>query len=88
VDAGKRVTLCDLRIFMNQAAEPVPPQDPAFRVNNRQMLMHGGRALRERPVRAMNVIACLLTCAAADGRRFAFALVGFQNSAANPDLGI
>src|SRR5215470_17881783 len=56
VGAEYRVTLCDLGIFADQAAEPVPPQDPDIRVHNGWMLAPGGRALAERPVRAMNVI--------------------------------
>ena len=49
------VTSCDLRIFMDQAAEPVPPRDPEIRVRSGRMIMPSGRALEERPVRAMNV---------------------------------
>src|SRR6185437_11246714 len=50
------VTLCDLGIFTDQAAEPVPSQDPDTWVHKGRMLTPGGRALAERPVRAMNVI--------------------------------
>src|SRR5260370_18501281 len=56
VGAEYPVTLCDLVIFVDQAAEPVPPQDPDIRVRSGRMITPGGRALAERPVRAMNVI--------------------------------
>jgi hypothetical protein len=56
VGAEYSVTLCDLGIFVDQAAEPVPPQDPDIRVRSGRMITPGGRALAERPVRAMNVI--------------------------------
>ena len=51
-----RVTLCDLGVFVDQAAEPVPSQDPDIRSRNGRRLTPSGRALAERPVRAMNVI--------------------------------
>jgi hypothetical protein len=54
--AENAVTLCDLGILVDQAAEPVPPQDPAIRVHSGRTLTPGGRALAERPVRAMNVV--------------------------------
>jgi hypothetical protein len=41
---------------MDQAAEPVPPQDPDIRAHSGRTLTLGGRPLAERPVRAMNVI--------------------------------
>ena len=50
------VALCDLGIFADQAAEPVPPQDPDIGVHSGRMLTPGGRPLAERPVRAMNVV--------------------------------
>ena len=56
VGAEYPVTLCDLGIFADQAAEPVPPQDPDIRVHNGRTLTSSRRALAERPVRAMNVI--------------------------------
>ena len=56
VSAEYPATLCDLRIFADQASELVPPQDPGIRVHNGRTLTPSGRALAERPVRAMNVI--------------------------------
>jgi hypothetical protein len=56
VGAEYPVTLCDLGIFVDQAAEPVPAQDPDIRVRSGRMITPSGRALEERPVRAMNVI--------------------------------
>ena len=50
------VTLCDLGVFADQAAEPVPTQDPDIRVHKGRTVTPSGRALAERPVRAMNVI--------------------------------
>jgi hypothetical protein len=41
---------------MDQAAEPVPPQNPDILAYSGRTLPLGGRALAERPVRAMNVI--------------------------------
>jgi len=43
-------------LFMDQAAEPVPSQDPDIRAQSRRKLAPGGRALAERPVRAMDVL--------------------------------
>ena len=51
------VTLCDLGIFADQAAEPVPTQDPDIRADSGRTLTPGRRALAERPVRPMNVVA-------------------------------
>jgi hypothetical protein len=56
VGAENAVTICDLGIFADQTAEPVPPQDPDIRAHSGRTLTSGGRALAERPVRAMNVI--------------------------------
>jgi hypothetical protein len=56
VGAEYPVTLCDLGIFADQAAEPVPPQDTDIRVHNGRTVTPSGRALAERPVRAMNVV--------------------------------
>lgn len=41
---------------MDQAAEPVPSQDRNIRAQGGRMLAPGGRALVERPVRAVDVI--------------------------------
>ena len=50
VGAGNCVTSCDLGIFMDQAAEPVPPQHPDIRAWSRWMRTPCGRVLLERPV--------------------------------------
>jgi hypothetical protein len=48
---------------VDQAAEPVPPQDPDIRAQGGRMLAPGGRALLERPVRAVDVIVIDVACA-------------------------
>jgi hypothetical protein len=48
--------LCGLGIFADQAAEPVPPQDPDIRAHSGQTLTPGWRALAQSPVRAMAVV--------------------------------
>jgi hypothetical protein len=42
VGAESPVTSCDLGIFMDQAAEPVPAQDPDIRAHSGQTLTPGG----------------------------------------------
>jgi hypothetical protein len=56
VGAEYPVALCDLGIFVDQAAEPVPPQDPDILAHSGLRLTPSGRALAQRPVRAMNII--------------------------------
>jgi hypothetical protein len=46
----------DLGVFVDQTAEPVPSRDPDIDAQGRRMLASGGRALEERPVRAMDVL--------------------------------
>ena len=53
---------------MDQAAEPVPTQDPDIRAHSGRTLTPGGRALAERPVRAMNVIVLDVLTQAALGQ--------------------
>ena len=48
--AGNRVTLCDLGIFTDQAAEPVPAQNAHMAQFRRRMYPPGGRVLAQRPV--------------------------------------
>ena len=48
VGAGNCVTLCDLGIFVDQAAEPIPPKDPGACAESRWMHAPGGRVLRQR----------------------------------------
>ncbi len=50
------VTLCDLGIFMDQAAEPVPAQNPDACAQSGRMRAPGRRGLLQRPVRAMQVV--------------------------------
>jgi hypothetical protein len=45
VGAEYPVTLCDLDIFADQAAEPVPSQDPDIMAYEGRMLTPGGQAL-------------------------------------------
>jgi hypothetical protein len=56
VGAEYPVALCDLGVFVDQAAEPVPRQNPDIRACSGRTLAPYGRDLAERPVRAMNVI--------------------------------
>ncbi len=56
VGAENPVTLCDLGVLADQAAEPVPPQDPDIGVYSGRTLTPGGRPLAECPMRAMNVV--------------------------------
>ena len=41
---------------MDQAAEPVPPQDSGIQAHSGRTLAPGGRSLTQCPVRTMNVI--------------------------------
>jgi len=50
VGAEYRVTSCDLGIFVNQAAEPVPPQNPDTCDCCGWILASGGRVLVQRPL--------------------------------------
>jgi len=50
VGAGNRVTLCDLDVFTDQAAEPVPAQNAHMAQFGRRMYPPGGRVLAQRPV--------------------------------------
>ena len=54
--AENAVTLRDLGIFVDQAAEPVSTQDPGILAHSEWTLTPGGRSFAQRPVRAMNVI--------------------------------
>ena len=54
--AGNPVTSRDLGVFVDQAAEPVPPQDLDIRAHDRRMLAPGERSLAERPVRPRDVM--------------------------------
>ncbi len=56
MDAENRVTICDLGILVNQAAELVPAQDPDICTQRQPIGAPGGRALLQRPVRAMQVV--------------------------------
>jgi hypothetical protein len=56
VSAEYCVTLCDLGVFVDQAAEPVPPQNPDTRACGGRTLASGGRVLVQRPVRPMSVV--------------------------------
>jgi hypothetical protein len=55
VGAEYPVALCDLGIFLNQAAEPVSPQDADILAHSGRTLTSSGQSLAERPVRAMTV---------------------------------
>ena len=49
------VTSCDLGVFVDQAAEPVPPQNPDTCACSGRILAPGGRILVQRPVRPMRI---------------------------------
>jgi len=56
VGAEYLVTPRDLGIFVDQAAKPVPTQDPGIEAHNGRTLTPSGRSLAQCPVRAVNVI--------------------------------
>jgi len=56
VGAEYCVTSCDLGVFVDQAAEPVPPQNPDTCACGGRTLASGGRVLVQRPVRPMGVV--------------------------------
>jgi hypothetical protein len=56
VGAKYPVNLCDLGILADQAAEPVPAENPDIRARSGWMRTPGRRALLQHPVRAMLVI--------------------------------
>jgi hypothetical protein len=53
VGAGNPVTLCDLGILADQAAEPISPKNPDICARSRWMRAPGGRALLQRPMRVL-----------------------------------
>ena len=55
VGAEYCVTSCDLGVFVDQAAEPVPPQNPDTCLYRGRILAPGGRILVQRPERPMRV---------------------------------
>jgi hypothetical protein len=56
VGAGNHVTLCSLRVFVDQAAEPVTAQNAHTGHFRRPMRTPGGRVLPQRPVRPVGVV--------------------------------
>jgi AAA domain len=56
VGAENCVTLCDLGVFADQAAEPVPPQKAHTGHFSRRMRTPGGRVLLQRPMRPMDIV--------------------------------
>jgi hypothetical protein len=54
--AENPVASCDLRIFVDQAAEPIPAQDPDVRAQG-GLIAPGRRLLLQRPVRPVRVVA-------------------------------
>ena len=56
VGAGNYVASCDLRIFVDQAVEPVSPQNTQTGHFQGWMRAAHGRVLVQRPVRPMDVI--------------------------------
>ena len=56
VGAGNCVTLCDLGVFMDQAAEPVPAQNTPAPSLPWADAPSGGWVLLQRPVRPMDVV--------------------------------
>jgi hypothetical protein len=55
VGAENRVTLRDLGVFVDQAAEPVPAQNAHTGHFRRRMRATGGRVLLQCPVRPVGV---------------------------------
>ena len=56
VGAENSVTSCDLRIFMDQPAEPVPAQNTHTGHPDGRLRATGGRMLLQRPVRPVSVV--------------------------------
>jgi hypothetical protein len=56
VGAGNRVALCDLGIFMDQAAEAVPAQNPDVCAQSRLIRTTSRRILAQSPVRPVRVV--------------------------------
>jgi hypothetical protein len=56
VGAGNHVTSCDLRVFVDQAAEAAPPQNARTGRFCGWMGAPGGRVLLQRPVRPTTVV--------------------------------
>jgi hypothetical protein len=56
VGAGNCVTLCDLGVFVDQAAEPVPAHNAHSGHFRRPMCTSGGRILQQRPVWPVRVL--------------------------------
>jgi hypothetical protein len=56
VGAENGVTSCDLRIFMDQATEPITAQNPDVGIRSRRNRMPGRRPLLQRPMRPMRVV--------------------------------
>ena len=56
VGAENGVTSCDLRIFMDRAAEPVAAENPDVCPESGLMRAPGRRTLLQRPVRTVGVI--------------------------------
>ena len=54
--AGNWITLSDLRVFVNQAAKPIPAENPDVGARSRQMRTPGRRALAQCPVRPVTVV--------------------------------
>jgi hypothetical protein len=57
VSAGNCVTLCDLRVVVDQAAEPVPAPNAHAGQSGRPMRTPGGRVLLQSPVWGMRLVA-------------------------------
>src|SRR5204862_3635437 len=75
VGAGNHVTLCDLRVFVDQAAEPVTAQNAHTGHFRRLMRTPGGWVLPQRPVRPVRVV--VVGVLAEDQPRVAF--TGYQH---------
>jgi hypothetical protein len=56
VGAENAVTLCDLRIFVDHAAEPVPAQNAHIGHFDRRIRAPVGRLLLQRPVRTVRIV--------------------------------
>jgi hypothetical protein len=56
VGAENGVTSCDLRIFMDQATEPITAQNPDVGIRSGRNRMPGRRPLLQRPMRPMRVV--------------------------------
>jgi hypothetical protein len=86
VGAEYSVTLCDLGVFVDQAAEPVPPQNSDTCACCGRILAPGGRILVQRPVRPTRIV--VIGVLAEDQPQVPFAVISIRSRHSRPALAI